>query len=406
MMLSTGKNTSRYIFSLALAIALLILVNGGFAYWQMHQVKQEFHEVANRDLPLATQLLPLIDRQFEQTLLIEKLHQLQVNHRVEVVNLLQESFVRTGKKFSDTSASLEQFIEPMLQSDREATRMKMKRVKKLLGQIVEEHSQYQGQVLRMIDNMREHNNHYDKALIDLLAKEEQDLTRELISLRDELQQFTQDSAHAVEKHEAWIMKGLVLFTLFVFSLGAIMLLLIRQVMKSRDAALEEIEHFATFDPLTELFNRRAFFQRLDQSIQQAKREQQPLSLCVCDLDFFKQVNDTLGHQAGDKVLVEFGALLKNSKRASDIAGRFGGDEFVVCFPNTHAKDVVPVLENIRSQLEKKQFKEGKDEVFSVTSTFGVAELDFDNPTEEALLEAADSALYRAKELGRNKVVHL
>ncbi len=400
------KNTNRYIFSLAFAIALLILVNGGFAFWQMQQVKQEFHEVANRDLPLATQLLPLIDRQFEQTLLIEKLQKLRVTHRLSVINLLEESFIRTGHKFTETSDALDAFIEPMLLSEREATRIKMKRVRKLLGQIVSEHSQYQSQVLNMIEDMKKQESSYNEDLVALLSEEEKDLSRELISLRDELQQFTQDSAHAVEKHEAWVIKGTVLFTLFAFSLGAIMLILIYQVMKGRDKAIAEIAYFATYDPLTELLNRRYFFERLNESIKTAQREQQPLSLCVCDLDFFKQVNDTMGHQAGDKVLVEFGSLLKNGKRAGDIAGRFGGDEFVICFPNTSAQDAVTVLERIRITLEKKKFKQNFEQTFSVTSTFGVAELDLENATDETLLEAADQALYKAKEKGRNRIVSL
>lgn len=94
----------------------------------MNQVKAEFYEVANRDLPLAQELLPLIDRQFEQTLLIEKLHQLKPEHRVKVVPILEESFIRTGNKFAETSTKLETMLKPMLDSPREMTRTKMQSV--------------------------------------------------------------------------------------------------------------------------------------------------------------------------------------------------------------------------------------------------------------------------------------
>lgn len=103
------KKNNNAIFGLAFTIAALILVNGAFAFWQMQQVKQEFEDVANRDLPLVSQLLPLIDRQFEQTLLIEKLDKLGPDHRAQVISILQDSFLRTGEKFKTSLNKLNQF---------------------------------------------------------------------------------------------------------------------------------------------------------------------------------------------------------------------------------------------------------------------------------------------------------
>lgn len=403
MTLKQHRKSNRYIFSLAFVIALLILVNGGFAYWQMQQVKAEFYEVANRDLPLAAQLLPLIDRQFEQTLLIEKLHNIKDAHKLSVITILEESFIRTGEKFNEASEGLNLLLTPLLTSQREITHQKMSRVKHLLEQVITEHSHYQTQVIQLIETIKSNQITVSSDFIALLSKEESDLTKELITLRDELQRFTQDSAHAVERHEAWVIKGVVLFTLFVFSLGTIMLLLIRQVMSSRDDAIEEINYFASYDPLTDLLNRRQFFSSLDLAIADARSHENHISLCVCDLDHFKGINDSLGHQAGDKVLATFAQLLREKTRDTDFAGRFGGDEFVICFPNTTQLEASKIIERIRKSFAEKQFNNGNC-TFKVTATFGVAQWQPIHTSSDGLMESADQALYKAKELGRNRVI--
>lgn len=405
MAVAQHKSTNRTIFGLAFLIALLILVNGAFAYWQMQQVKEEFHEVANRDLPLAAELLPLIDRQFEQTLLIEKLHKVTDEHKQQVIHILEESFIRTGNKFNETSESLTAMLEPMLLSPREATRQKLATVKKLLGQIITEHKHYQEQVLIMIQHMKASDASYPNEIVGILADEEKDLTEELISLRDQLQAFTQASAHAVERHEALVIKAVVVFTLFIFSLGAMMLLLMRQVMKGREKAVEQISFYASYDPLTEVYNRRHFFEELSSCIDGAVKSQATLSLCVCDIDHFKGVNDKQGHQFGDVVLEAFADIVKNNIRAEDFVGRFGGDEFVICFPDTGSEDAATIVERIREKFALKVFKTINGEL-SVSSTFGVAELDKQNPQHDSLMESADQALYKAKEQGRNRVIHI
>ncbi|WP_415894342.1 GGDEF domain-containing protein [Neptuniibacter sp. PT8_73] len=392
------KKKNKLIFLLASVIAILILVNGAFSYWQMNQVKAEFYEVANKDIPLVAELFPLIDRQFEQTLLIEKLHQLEPIHRNKVVPILKNSFIRTGDRFSQTTEKLQSMLKPMLQSPREITRLKMSKIDQLLQQIITEHDQYQNQVLQMISHNVESHEAYPPELITLLTKEEKDLTEELISLRDELQRFTQNSAHAVERHEAQIIKGVVIFTLFVFSLGTIMLMLISQIMKSREKAIEKISYFANYDPLTDLYNRRHFFEELNQALSQAEDQETPLSLCVCDLDHFKQVNDTLGHLAGDNILTSFAEILRNNIRKGDFVGRFGGDEFVICFPDTTSEEAAEITERIRQC-----FQEANTLKSSVTSTFGIAELNDLTRTDDMLLEKADQALYKAKKNGRNCV---
>ncbi len=407
-----GRKINRYIFLLAFSIAALILVNGGFAFWQMQQVKKEFYDVANWDLPLVARLSPLVDRQIEQTLLLEKLQQQGGPQNIMVLNTLKENFIRAGEKFEAALTELDAFIVPMLSSSRKETRIKLNSIKQLSGRIAAEHRKYQSQLPSMIESMKATGTSYDpdkfallfKLKKSFLAEREKNLRSMLLSLRNETQSFTQESAAAVERHGSWVIQGVVLFTLFAYFLGTLMLFMIYKVMQSRDKAVAEITYYATHDPLTKLINRRYFFVRMDEAVKAAERHKNHLSLCVCDLDHFKAINDLMGHQAGDKVLTCFGEILSSEKRAGDIAGRFGGDEFVICFPNTLAKDTVNLLERVRQSIESRSFKNNAGKTFSVTATFGVADIDPENPCPEALLEAADKALYEAKEKGRNQVV--
>jgi len=398
------QQTNRRIFLIAFLIATLILVNGGFAYWQMQQVKDEFYDVANRDLPLIAQLQPLIDGQFDQTLLIEELSNLEHSHRNTIVNTLEVSFIRAGNKFTDTLTSLDLFVKPLLKAEREDLRIEMEKIRGLLTQIATEHEQYQRQVIAMIEASKLSHAEYPDDVMQLLDREEQELRLELINVRDEVQNFTQKSALSVEKLEIRVIQEIVTFTIFVYFLGAVMLYLMLKVMRSRDAAVEEITFYATHDSLTKMHNKRYFFERLNEAIKAATRYKTSLSLCICDLDYFKQINDTLGHKVGDDVLIYFSKLIKQEKRDDDIVGRFGGDEFLLCFPNTEAAEMVSFLERIRTKLEQKIFDVNTDKSFSVTATFGVAALDFEQASKEALFESADQALYQAKEQGRNQVV--
>lgn len=169
---------------------------------------------------------------------------------------------------------------------------------------------------------------------------------------------------------------------------------------------ERLLYEATHDALTGLYNRQFFMQQLEVEINSAKRYQYPLSLCMGDLDKFKEVNDIYGHLTGDNVLISFASLVKKQIRQQDMVGRFGGDEFCFYFPHTEAEDVTVLLERIRSEFEKMIFLSETGEQFSLTCTFGVARLDTARHKEgKDLIEFADRALYKAKEV-RNKIVVL
>ncbi|MCZ6678541.1 MAG: diguanylate cyclase [Candidatus Poribacteria bacterium] len=167
---------------------------------------------------------------------------------------------------------------------------------------------------------------------------------------------------------------------------------------------DNLWQMAIHDELTGLFNRRYLMGQLASAIRSAKRYGYPLSLCLCDLDNFKSVNDTYGHSMGDEVLIKFGKLITNELRTTDISGRLGGDEFCIIFPHTPASEAASSVERIRRQLEKLVFSVEGGMPFSITASFGIAELTSAEVDETGLFENADQALYRAKRLGRNRSI--
>ena len=171
---------------------------------------------------------------------------------------------------------------------------------------------------------------------------------------------------------------------------------------ARREAEERLRRDATHDPLTGLYNRKQLLAELSLHFAKATRHGHSLSFCICDLDHFKQINDSHGHMAGDAALRGFTEALTRCLRVGDIAGRFGGDEFCLVFPHTHAAHAVMVTERIRRSLGAAAFPVPGGGHFRISATFGVADLT-DGPADvNALIERADAALYRAKQLGRNR----
>jgi diguanylate cyclase (GGDEF)-like protein len=163
-----------------------------------------------------------------------------------------------------------------------------------------------------------------------------------------------------------------------------------------------LEHRAQIDSLSGLWNRRYFDQRLQQEWSEARRHGRSLSLIMCDVDRFKRLNDQFGHPFGDQVIERVAQILSGG-RGSDITCRYGGEEFGVILPSTAADRALEVAERHRVAIESHTWS-GHDDVI-VTSSFGVADLK-SLPTDagmEQLVQAADMALYRAKQSGRNRV---
>lgn len=159
---------------------------------------------------------------------------------------------------------------------------------------------------------------------------------------------------------------------------------------------------ATHDPLTGLSNRRHGSAALEQAIRDARETATPLALCLCDIDRFKQINDSHGHSAGDHVVQAVAQCLVAGIRRGDLATRWGGDEFCLLFPGASAQDASVSVERIRRRLESLTFSACDGSGYGATATFGIAEL-MPGMRSESLLEAADQALYSAKQQGRNRL---
>lgn len=160
------------------------------------------------------------------------------------------------------------------------------------------------------------------------------------------------------------------------------------------------------DPLMGIFNRRHLDDRVIHEVARARRYDLPLSLLILDLDHFKQVNDTYGHQTGDAVLKQLGELVVQTVRISDVPARYGGEEIVVITPGTGLEGAEILATRLREKIESSTFvPEQKDrEHLRCTVSIGVATLKEGIEDGPGLVGAADKALYRAKEEGRNRVV--
>ena len=179
---------------------------------------------------------------------------------------------------------------------------------------------------------------------------------------------------------------------------------VRYAIKLGDT-LEQLRLLATRDPLTGLRNRREFERLLADEWQRCARFQRPFALVVADIDHFKKVNDTHGHQAGDAVLKHVASLLSGQLRTVDHLARVGGEEFAIIMVETGAKDAQETIQRLLVLLAESPcaLPDSADAV-SVTISAGIAMMPEDADTTQALFESADKALYAAKRTGRNRVV--
>jgi len=164
-------------------------------------------------------------------------------------------------------------------------------------------------------------------------------------------------------------------------------------------------HLATTDGLTELTNHRSFLQRLLEEFYRAKRYNLDLSVVICDLDHFKQVNDTYGHTAGDAVLKTIGKILKQNVRIHDLPARYGGEEFIVLLPQTDLSGAMILAEKLRAAVEATTFGISQEKKINITISVGAAQINPKTMNKPlALVQSADKALYEAKANGRNQIV--
>lgn len=168
---------------------------------------------------------------------------------------------------------------------------------------------------------------------------------------------------------------------------------------TKNEAIQQVYLLSFLDELTQIANRKMFNKVLFVEKARSERYNQALSLLMLDIDHFKQVNDRFGHVKGDKVLVEFADLLKESIRECDSLFRWGGEEFIIILPSQSIQNADSTARRLKTIIEKHSFKD----VGTITSSFGVAKFEKDEPVEE-FIKRLDKALYEAKAQGRNQVI--
>jgi len=180
---------------------------------------------------------------------------------------------------------------------------------------------------------------------------------------------------------------------------------VQTLIQELEMSQEKLKLLASTDSLTNLYNRRYFSKVSEHILDLAKREDEPVSLIMMDIDNFKAINDTYGHQVGDEVLITLSNRLRESQRKSDIVCRYGGEEFVVLLPNTMLDGAKVVAEKIREDIETIKLHTLDNKSISFTVSLGVSMVKIKEERNlEVVLKKADDALYEAKRSGKNKVI--
>jgi len=168
--------------------------------------------------------------------------------------------------------------------------------------------------------------------------------------------------------------------------------------------IKKLEELINVDGLTELYNHRYFYDTLIEKIKIGKRDNKPVSMIFIDIDYFKQYNDTHGHQKGDYVLKKIGEIIKSTVRKDDIAARYGGEEFAIVLPNTNEEEAMDIAENLRKEIEVTYFEgEENQPRGKITASIGVSIYPDKAKDDIELIKSADDALYRAKFFNKNRV---
>jgi len=168
---------------------------------------------------------------------------------------------------------------------------------------------------------------------------------------------------------------------------------------------DKLEEIATRDSLTGLLNKKEILRILEAELERAQRHEENVSVMMLDLDYFKDINDTYGHQSGDDVLVAAARMIEKHVRGIDYVGRYGGEEFLIVLPATSRVESSEIAERIRRSLETTPIAVSKSEHVHLTISIGMAIYPGDSEEQQTLLSYADQALYHAKAAGRNQVVH-
>ncbi|WP_245884118.1 GGDEF domain-containing protein [Vibrio albus] len=207
------------------------------------------------------------------------------------------------------------------------------------------------------------------------------------------------SNHISHDHQDFLSKlmltNLIFAPAFIFGVG---IFLLASYMMDSNILLERL---ASKDELTDMLNRRALFEKITAQIDYLKRKNQPASIIIADIDYFKKINDSYGHDAGDEAIRHFSSIIKGVIRNYDISARYGGEEFIIFLPGVNTDTALTVAERIRSQCESNVLSYKENNIY-FTASFGVSEFQFDKRPDVSI-NIADQALYTSKHTGRNRV---
>jgi|GEM_PF-412717 len=201
-----------------------------------------------------------------------------------------------------------------------------------------------------------------------------------------------DDLHGI--HTLLFFTALLLITLLSFCVVWIVNLQLQEALKT----------LSKVDYLTKLNNRRSLEKIAETELARSNRNNQTLSIIMCDIDLFKKINDQHGHLSGDSVLIQFSDLIKKNLRTYDIAARYGGEEFLFLLPNTGIEQAIVVAQKLREIIAANTFTSTSMDTLSITASFGVTSNSDSSINWDNMVQAADSALYEAKQSGRNKVI--
>ncbi|MEA5575808.1 diguanylate cyclase [Anabaena sp. UHCC 0451] len=178
---------------------------------------------------------------------------------------------------------------------------------------------------------------------------------------------------------------------------------LKKLLEEQKELVQELERLANTDPLTGIWNRRYLLIIAEQEIKRSQRYNFAFSVLLIDIDHFKKVNDTYGHNIGDEAIIFMTTTVLDHLRQVDCFGRFGGEEFIVLLPETDIDEAVVVAERIREQISNKSISM-EDKKVSITVSIGVASYNLGDKTIDVIIQRADQAVYQAKNQGRNRVI--
>jgi diguanylate cyclase (GGDEF)-like protein len=200
-----------------------------------------------------------------------------------------------------------------------------------------------------------------------------------------------------ELHSSTLINSAYFFLVLILDINwsiAFILLNTQRVNLENSFLTAQLDELASTDALTGVYNRRRFFELSNNEVLRAQRYGHNLSMLICDLDLFKDINDTYGHAAGDDVLRKVAAVCRQSLRQQDVMGRFGGDEFIILFPETDLTGATDIAKRLKHEIHELPFEWGAGVRASIS--YGAAQMDSEHRSMDALMAHADSLLYEMK----------